>query len=39
MAYTLEITSNKRAPIYKNEDGIEIFNSTRPYYYDEITSK
>jgi hypothetical protein len=39
MAYTLQVTSNKRAPIYKNIEGVEIYNSTRPYFYDEITSK
>lgn len=39
VAYTLKVTSNKRAPIYINEDGIDIYNSTRPYNYDEITSK
>lgn len=36
--YTLQITSNKRAPIYKNVDGIDVLDSTRPYFYDEITS-
>lgn len=35
--YTLKVTSNKRSPIYINHDGIEIFNSTRPYNYDEIS--
>ena len=32
IAYTLKVTSNKREAIYV--DG--IFNSTKPYYYDEI---
>ena len=38
MIYTLKVTSNKRAPEYLNNGGIEIYNSTRPYYYDEIVS-
>jgi len=38
IAYTLKTTSNKRFPIYINKDGFEIYNSTRPYNYDEITS-
>jgi hypothetical protein len=39
VAYTLKVTSNKRSPIYiKNEAGKEIFYSTKPYNYDEITS-
>jgi len=38
VVYTLKVTSNKRAPEYINSDGIEIYNSTRPYYYDEIVS-
>jgi hypothetical protein len=33
IAYTLKVTSNKRELIYKNG----IFNSTKPYNYDEIT--
>ena len=36
MAYTLKVTSNKRAPIYKNINGIEIYDSTRPYNYNEL---
>jgi hypothetical protein len=38
--YTLKITSNKRAPLYINIEGssTEIYNSTRPYNYNEITS-
>ena len=39
MVYTLKVTSNKRAPIYSNIDTIEIYNSTRPYFYDELTKK
>jgi hypothetical protein len=38
-AYSLKVTSNKRETEYINDDGIEIFNSTRPYNYDEIISK
>jgi len=34
-AYTLKVTSNKRQLIYV--DG--IFNSTKPYNYDEINKK
>ena len=29
--YTLKVTSNKRAPLYIIDEGIEIYNSTRPY--------
>jgi DNA polymerase family B len=39
IVYTLKVTSNKRAPQYILQDGLEIYNSTRPYNYDEITSK
>ena len=39
MAYTLKVTSNKRAPIYVNNDGFDIYSNTLPYNYDEITSK
>ena len=41
IVYTLKVTSNKRAPqyIYIEGSSIEIFNSTRPYNYDEISSK
>lgn len=35
--YKLKVTSNKRAPIYINEAGINIFTSTRPYNYNEIS--
>ena len=35
IAYTLKITSNKRAPIYI--DG--IYNSTKPYNYDDLINK
>jgi len=38
VAYTLKVTSNKRFPIYKNIKGINIYDSTRPYNYDEINS-
>jgi hypothetical protein len=34
--YKLKATSNKRAPLFKNEDGIKIYSSTRPYNYYEI---
>ena len=37
IAYTLKATSNKRSPIYINQDGVEIFNSTEPYNYEEIS--
>jgi hypothetical protein len=36
--YTLQATSNKRAPLYIYDDGVEIYSNTRPYNYDEITS-
>jgi hypothetical protein len=35
--YNLKATSNKRAPIYTNNDGYNISTSTRPYNYEEIT--
>jgi len=35
--YTLKVTSNKRQPIYINQEEVEIFNSTKPYNYDEIS--
>jgi len=37
--YTLKVTSNKRAPIYNYYNGIEFYNSTRPYNYEEIIKK
>ena len=37
VVYHLKTTSNKRAPIYKNIDGLNIFTSTRPYNYKELT--
>ena len=37
--YTLKSTANKRSAIYINEDGLEIYNSTEPYNYDEINIK
>jgi hypothetical protein len=39
IVYTLKVTSNKREAIYINDGGIEIYNATKPYKYDEITSK
>jgi hypothetical protein len=38
IVYTLRVTSNKRSPLYVKEGGKEIFYSTKPYNYDEITS-
>jgi hypothetical protein len=35
--YTLKATSNKRLPVYIEQDGIEVYNSTEPYNYDDIT--
>jgi len=37
--YRLRVTSNKRVNIYKNFNGDNIFTSTRPYNYNEITNK
>jgi len=37
--YTLRVTSNKRLPVYINQAGVEIFNSTKPYNYNEINNK
>jgi hypothetical protein len=37
--YTLKVTSNKRDPIYINDEGIEIYNSTKPVNYDVVKSK
>jgi len=37
--YTLKTTANKRSAIYINEEGLEIYNSTEPYKYDEINIK
>jgi hypothetical protein len=34
--YKLKLTSNKRAPVFKNEDGVNIYSSARPYNYAEI---
>jgi hypothetical protein len=39
VAYTLKVTSNKRAPIYINDGEFEIYNSTRPFNYNELNSK
>jgi hypothetical protein len=40
IAYTLKVTSNKRQAIYlKDESGNEIFDATKPFYYDEIIKK
>lgn len=42
MAYQLQVTTNKRAPIYHSysnyfeTESFEIFNDTRPYFYSEI---
>ena len=36
MVYRLKATSYKRSPLYINEDGFNIFTSTRPYNYNEI---
>jgi hypothetical protein len=36
--YTLKTTANKRSAIYINEKGLEIYNNTKPYNYDEISS-
>jgi len=36
VVYKLKHTSNKRASIYSNENGVNIFSSTRPYNYNEI---
>jgi hypothetical protein len=33
--YTLKTTSNKRRAIYFNENGIEIYKSTEPYFYND----
>ena len=38
IVYTLKVTSNKRAPQYIIQGELEIYDSTRPYNYDEITS-
>lgn len=38
IVYTLKVTSNKRAPLYLLQGELEIYNSTRPYNYDELTS-
>jgi hypothetical protein len=35
VAYTLKVTSNKRAPIYIDN----IFENTKPFYYDELLNK
>ena len=34
--YTLKVTSNKRAPLYLYDEGVEIYSNTRPYNYNEI---
>ena len=36
VVYKLKLTSNKRASIYSNENGVNIFSSTRPNNYNEI---
>jgi len=38
MAYTLKVTANKRQPLYINQDGLEIYNSTKPFKFDDISS-
>ena len=38
-AYSLKATSNKRSSGYITQDGVEIFNFTKPYNYDEIIKK
>jgi hypothetical protein len=39
MLYTLKVTSNKRAPIYNRHGRFEVYNETKPYNYDELSSK